>query len=269
MNNVDPDEKILRDLAILTDQISLCQSMLAASPPSSSSSSSSSSTSHSDDEALLTVIGYLEACAPRLVELIEAAAQGALGASTFEECLLVNDRLTNVLDDVESGSGGATTTTTPAPPAVAFPAAASAGGGGDRSTSSAIDGDDDDLEDILQLGMGGLSVAMGGTAGKSTGLDEDEVMGGGGYGMMGASSFVPPRPSVHDDDPFAVIVGSGGGGGGGMMPDFLSGDVVPPTNDVPRGNPPSNTVGTSGGVVIDNEDEDFDAFFMNRTSAAK
>ena len=189
---IDPDEKILGDLSILTDQISLCQSILSAS---------SSSSSYSDDEALLTVIGYLEACVPRMVELIEAAAQGALKASTFEECLLVNDRLTNVLDDVEAGGGGNDTTTggdgggapTPTPPAAAFPAAAGRGG---EETSSTID--DGDLEDILQLGMGGLSVAaMGG--GKSTGED-----GEGGD----RKAFSPPRPLVHDDDPFAVIFAS-------------------------------------------------------------
>ena len=107
---INPDEKILRDLSTLSDQVSLCQSMLAASYSSSSTSSFAGGDAAlsyaTDDEALLTVIGYLEACVPRMVELIEAAAQGALSASTFEECLVANDRLTNVLADVEAGGGG-------------------------------------------------------------------------------------------------------------------------------------------------------------------
>jgi len=64
---VDPDEKIMHDLSTLSDQILLCQSMLSATTTASSST---------PDEALLTVIGYLEACVPRMIDLIEAAAQG-------------------------------------------------------------------------------------------------------------------------------------------------------------------------------------------------
>lgn len=86
----NPDEKVLTDLVTLTDQINLCQSMLAQA-----------GSSIDGDEALLSVIGFLEACVPRMVELIEAAAQGALKPETFEECLLVNDKLASILSDVD------------------------------------------------------------------------------------------------------------------------------------------------------------------------
>ena len=93
---VGPDAKILSDLSALSEQIALCGSMLKLAGPLSSIR---------EDEVLLAVIGFLEASSPRLVELIEAAAGGALGEETFEECLAVNDRLTAVLADVEKDPG--------------------------------------------------------------------------------------------------------------------------------------------------------------------
>ena len=89
------DQKIIKDLKVLDEQINLCREMLAAHPAGQSVAGSS-------DEALLGVIGFLEACAPRMVELIEAAAQGALQEATLIECLEVNDRLTKVLGDCEN-----------------------------------------------------------------------------------------------------------------------------------------------------------------------
>ena len=71
MLTTKPDEKILSDLSTLNEQISLAQSMLVNAGPLSS-------ITNDTNEALLTVIGFLEACVPRMVELIEAAASGAL-----------------------------------------------------------------------------------------------------------------------------------------------------------------------------------------------
>ena len=51
--------------------IALAQSMLVNAGPLSS-------ITNDTNEALLTVIGFLEACVPRMMELIEAAASGAL-----------------------------------------------------------------------------------------------------------------------------------------------------------------------------------------------
>jgi len=93
---VDPDAKVLSDLSALSGQIELCGSMLKLAGPLSSIK---------EDDALLAVIGFLEASAPRMVELIEAAAGGSLGEKTFEECLVVNDRLTAILADVEKDPG--------------------------------------------------------------------------------------------------------------------------------------------------------------------
>lgn len=90
------DAKILGDLRLLTEKMDLCYSMLnpGAGDPKLSMQS----------EAMLAVIGFLEACAPRMVELVEAAASGALSEEVFAECLSVNDRLQKLLADVDTAA---------------------------------------------------------------------------------------------------------------------------------------------------------------------
>ena len=73
-----PDEKILSDLSTLNEQIALTQSMLVNAGPLSS-------ITNDTNEALLTVVGFLEACVPRMMELIEAAASGALKPEVSRE----------------------------------------------------------------------------------------------------------------------------------------------------------------------------------------
>ena len=89
------DNKILADLDVLTEKLDLCDSMLRPG-------GGDPAPSVRKDEALLSVIGFLEACAPRMVELVEAAAQGALGENVLMKCLEVNDRLTKTLSDINT-----------------------------------------------------------------------------------------------------------------------------------------------------------------------
>jgi hypothetical protein len=208
---VDPDEKIMHDLSTLSDQILLCQSMLSATTTASSTT---------PDEALLTVIGYLEACVPRMIDLIEAAAQGALKETTFEECLLMNDKLTNVLADVEFDS--------PLPPANAFQSTA---------PSPATGGIDPyPTYDVMsaQNELGGLSIM--GASTKSTGEEED----------------LPPalKAAVGDD-----------------LLDFSSTPII--SGGIPAPTPAtfSDSTTTSGGYAgdINDDDDDFDSFFKDRT----
>ncbi|KAL7455832.1 hypothetical protein ACHAWC_007356 [Mediolabrus comicus] len=196
----NPDQKVLTDLATLTDQIKLCQSMLAQA-----------GSSIDGDEALLTVIGFLEACVPRMVELIEAAAQGALKPETFEECLVVNDKLTTILSDVDKDPKDRQ-------PIVEVAAAASAS----AATTDATKDDSDEIDRVEQ-GMENMAVGSSAPAaaavagGKTTGLD--------------------------DEDPFA----SG--------PDLLN-----PTPIL------SDPFGTAKSSDAGDDDDDFDAFFKDRTS---
>ena len=205
----DPDSKVLGDLATLSEQISLCQSMLP---------NAGGSAAVDDDEALLTVIGFLEACAPRVVELIEAAAQGALKEDTFERCLVVNDQLTTLLSDVDKEPKDRQLSTPAAAPSATTDATPST----------------DVQRGLHELHLDGTRPAAGGNAsgsGAATGpAAAAEDLFGGGLDLLAPT---PPTAS----DPFAV------GAAGAASP--------------------SAAAATS---TLDNDD-DFDAFFRDRTSA--
>lgn len=95
------------DLGTLKEKMDLCDSMLN---PDAGTPALSVKTS----EAMLAVIGFLEACAPRMIELVEAAASGALSETVFEEVLQCNDRLQKQLTDVETAAQTETTIATTA-----------------------------------------------------------------------------------------------------------------------------------------------------------
>ena len=172
----NPDEKILADLSALSEQITLCQSMLA----------SAGQVVGGDDanEALLSVIGFLEACSPRMVELIEAAAQGALKAETFEQCLQINDKLTNVLADVEKD------------PKDRQPLTPAATGGANSAGDSPTEQQSTDIDQgIKKLDI--LSAAGGDsdtTGGKTTGLDTEDV-----DPFAGGPDLLTPTPPTATD----------------------------------------------------------------------
>ena len=92
-SNKSPDRKVLKDLSALSEQITLCQSMLRPEDGSKVDVDS--------NEALLAVIGFLEACVPRMVQLVEAGAQGVLKEDTMVKCLEVNDVLCKTLEDLD------------------------------------------------------------------------------------------------------------------------------------------------------------------------
>jgi hypothetical protein len=89
------DSKILADLSVLADKMDLCDSMLRPG-------GGDPAPSVRRDEAILSVIGFLEACSPRMVELVQAAAIGALSEHVLMQCLEVNDRLTRTLADIDT-----------------------------------------------------------------------------------------------------------------------------------------------------------------------
>ncbi len=145
--------KILRDLGVLREKMDLCETMLNPGADSPTLSVNSS-------EAMMAVVGFLEACAPRMLELVEAAASGALSETVFEEVLHCNDRLQKVLADVETAAltetSASTTAATAAPPPT---------GGVQDQFNDLLLGDDDD---------GGVTAGAGPAAFKSTGEEEDE-----------------------------------------------------------------------------------------------
>lgn len=136
------DSKVLNDLKTLTEKMDLCDSML--SPGASETKLSLQS------ESMMSVIGFLEACAPRMVELVEAAASGALSEEVFAECLSANDRLQKLLADVDTA---ALTETTASTTSASAPAAA---------------GISDQLDDLF------LGESTPAATGKSTGEEEKD-----------------------------------------------------------------------------------------------
>ena len=105
------DQKILADLDVVIQKMDVCHSFLRPD------GTPLTTTPVYKSDACFEVVGFLEACAPRMVELVEAAAQGAVSEMVFEKCLLVNDRLTTILSDIDAvewteEQPPATTTTT-------------------------------------------------------------------------------------------------------------------------------------------------------------
>lgn len=89
---VDKNAKLIADLNVVLEKIRLCREMLPESP------------GISNDEALSEVVGFLEACQERMIDLIEAGAQGLLTEELFEECLRVNDALARTLEAERDGT---------------------------------------------------------------------------------------------------------------------------------------------------------------------
>ena len=106
------DNKILADLAVVDEKLDLCASMMQSNAGAPDLSVR--------DEAFQQVVGFLEACAPRMIELIEAATQGALGEAALMKCLESNDRLTQCLNTIDTRalteSPASTTVAAAAPP---------------------------------------------------------------------------------------------------------------------------------------------------------
>lgn len=78
--------RLQRDLFSVLEKVKLCREMLQVSP------------GIEQDEALADVIGFLEACRDRMVDVIEAGTQGLLGEELFSQCLKVNDAILRTLE---------------------------------------------------------------------------------------------------------------------------------------------------------------------------
>lgn len=92
----DPNQKITADLNTVLDKVRLCREMLPQAQ------------AQGGDDLLREVVGFLEACQDRMLELIEAGMAGAEGGAVlseevFEQCLRVNDALTRTLEAEKVG----------------------------------------------------------------------------------------------------------------------------------------------------------------------
>ena len=83
---MDPNVKITGDLNVVLEQVRLCREMLPES------------VGIAGDDLLAEVVGFLEACQGRMLELVEAGTNGLLSEEVFEECLRVNDAIAKTLE---------------------------------------------------------------------------------------------------------------------------------------------------------------------------
>eukprot|EP00533_Pseudo-nitzschia_delicatissima_P007277 CAMPEP_0116100060 /NCGR_PEP_ID=MMETSP0327-20121206/12096_1 /TAXON_ID=44447 /ORGANISM="Pseudo-nitzschia delicatissima, Strain B596" /LENGTH=195 /DNA_ID=CAMNT_0003591971 /DNA_START=254 /DNA_END=841 /DNA_ORIENTATION=- len=92
------DTKISNDLAILKEKMNLLDSMIF--PTDSSAPKLSVKT----NEAVRSVVGYLDACGPRMIELVTAcmSRDGVVSEEVFGDVLACNDRLQKLLGDVDT-----------------------------------------------------------------------------------------------------------------------------------------------------------------------
>lgn len=79
-SSTDIDTKIMNDLDTVVAKMDLLKDML--SRPGRHGIDDTTLSLSKNDDALLTIVGFLEACAPRLIELVEAASSGALSSET-------------------------------------------------------------------------------------------------------------------------------------------------------------------------------------------
>ncbi|KAL3936691.1 MAG: hypothetical protein SGBAC_008050 [Bacillariaceae sp.] len=142
------DSKIRKDLANLQEKMDLCTSMLhpGAATPSFST----------DNATMMNVVGFLEACNPRMVELVEVAAMGAVSEEVLMECLQKNDALQKVLADIDQAAMTETSASTTA--AAMVPSVSDQlddllldDGGGAAAAANFTIGDDDD-DDVDEAG---------------------------------------------------------------------------------------------------------------------
>ena len=150
------DNKIINDLNTVVEKMDIIEGLLRPG-------GGNPVPSVHRDATIMSLIGFLEACSPRMVHLVEAAAQGFVSETVLVKCLEVNDRLTKVMADVDTVA----LTETPA------------------STSVAAAPQPDIAEDLLFAESSTSAPAVG----KSGDFFDDEAFGGApGAGLPNSKS---------------------------------------------------------------------------------
>lgn len=227
-DNTTVDAKITADLNVLKEKMELCETMLRPLD-------GSPAPSLKNNETMLTVVGFLEACAPRMVQLVEVGAQGNAGMSesVLMECLSVNDALQKLLADVETLAETETTAST---------TAASA------PTSSV----EDDLDDLL-LDDGPAAKPAPASGGKTTG--DDDPFGNEVLTPSAAESKQPAEAKPAAADPFGN-------------------DLLSPTTSAPAATKPTaadhfaneSLTAAPAPATDTSATDDFDSFLAERTT---
>jgi len=94
------DAKISNDLHVLKEKMDLLESMIH-----NNDTTTTQQLSVTTNEAVRSVVGHLDACGPRMIELVTACtttSQSVLSESVFGNVLGCNDRLQKLLLDVDA-----------------------------------------------------------------------------------------------------------------------------------------------------------------------
>lgn len=86
INNQSEFDKLNNDLNVVFEQVRLCREMLIESP------------GIENDDLLAEIVGFLEACRDRMVDLIEAGTNGLLGEELFSLVLKANEAIIKTLE---------------------------------------------------------------------------------------------------------------------------------------------------------------------------
>eukprot|EP00531_Pseudo-nitzschia_arenysensis_P013319 CAMPEP_0116133890 /NCGR_PEP_ID=MMETSP0329-20121206/10355_1 /TAXON_ID=697910 /ORGANISM="Pseudo-nitzschia arenysensis, Strain B593" /LENGTH=194 /DNA_ID=CAMNT_0003628567 /DNA_START=154 /DNA_END=738 /DNA_ORIENTATION=- len=179
------DTKISNDLAVLKEKMNLLDSMIH--PTDSSAPKLSVKT----NDAVRSVIGYLDACGPRMIELVTAcmSQDGVLSEGVFGDVLACNDRLQKLLGEVD------TLLLTESPASTTAASAAAAAAAAAPTSEDLTDqfgdlllGDDNPFADDTPPPPAGA---------KTTGEDEEEDA----KKPAAAPAAAPPAPPA-EKDPF-------------------------------------------------------------------
>lgn len=174
-----PDEKVNADLNTLSEQIDAARALLAAPECNTASDVDG-------NETLLVYLGFLEACVPRMEQLVEGALGGKVGEETLEKILLLNDRLNRTLDDCDNPS--AVTVDTEGAASAAAPAAAAA------AAAPAPAAADDNFDPFGDTDLSSSAAPTPAPAPAPAVADEDDPF----------ASLAAAKPAANSaDDPFA------------------------------------------------------------------
>ena len=184
----EADTKISNDLAVLREKMDLLETMLNPDDPSSPRLGVST------NDAVKSVVGYLDACGPRTIELVTVCSGGAcvLSESVFGEVLGCNDRLRKLLSVVDAR--------------IATESAASTTAAGASSNASAMEANDltGQFDDLL-LGSTDNAGAQGTeTTGDTS--DDFDIKPAAKPTLRSASISTAPAatstPTTDNTDPF-------------------------------------------------------------------
>eukprot|EP00904_Undaria_pinnatifida_P013217 jgi/Undpi1/9025/HiC_scaffold_26.g11485.m1 len=209
-------EKLVADLQMVKDKITLCRQMLPESA------------GVDKDDALSEVVGFLEACRPRMVDLVEAGMGGALGEDIFASCLQINDALLRTLDAEREGT----------PIAVE-----DIGGDGAKGAPSLLDLDGG-TEDPFVGKMSTFSIA-----GADDEDDFSELSNTKTPAVSGKAGMVNKPAAAPLKTPAPAKGSATGAGGDEDLDDFL--------NSLTDEAGPAGATGKSGGSIDDDDLENF------------